>query len=225
VSNDVNNAEQVNYDPASMATSSLSTQKAIWYKRPWFLITVAIVMVVAISIVSDLPRHITVAQDTAAQNSAMKQINIDIKPCTFGLQEAVGFYHREQSSHLTAGQMKVITTYLVSDQTVCSFAGPSMSQLTNNLQLVDTPAGKYLEKMRAETVTWMDSDANGVIYDIWYLSTHHSTAKILTDLQRRISFLAQDRQVALADLASADAILGTTLTMLNLPSVSPIAGL
>ena len=224
MSNDVNDTERVEYDPASMTISSLSTQKAFWYKRPWFLITVAIVIVVAISIVTDLPRHITVVQDVAAQNSAMKQINVDIKPCTFGLQEASGFYHREKTSHLSVSQMNVITTYLVSDQTVCSFAGPSMSELTNNLQIVDTPAGKYLEKMRAETVTWMDSDANGVIYDIWYLSTHRGTAKTLTDLKRRIAFLAQDRQIALAYLADADAALGTTLTMLNLPTVSPIAG-
>jgi hypothetical protein len=224
VNNDVNNLEEVNYDPASMAMSSLSTSKAIWYKRPWFIVTVAIVVVVAISIITDLPKPITVAQDTASQNSAMKQINIDIHPCTFGLQEAISFYRKETTSRLTASQMKVINTYLVSDQTVCSFAAPSMSELTNNLQLVDTPAGKYLEKMRTTIVTWMDSDANGAIYDIMFLSTHRHDAKTLRDLKKRVFFLAQDRQVALADLAGADAILGTTLTTLRLPAISPPRG-
>lgn len=215
---------EMHYDPASMPTSSLSASRAVWYKRPWFLITVVVVVVVAVSVITDLPKPVTVAEDTASQNSVVHQINVDIRPCTFGLEEAVSFHRRETIGHPTTGQMKVINTYLVSDQTVCSFAAPSMSELTNNLQIVDTPAGKYLEKMRAATVTWMDSDANGVIHDIWLLSTHQGNSSTLNDLKKREFFLAQDRQVALDDLARADNVLGTTLATLDLPSIPPLLG-
>ena len=216
--------EKTSYDPASMAISSLSMTRVVWYKRPWVMITAVITVIVAISVITDLPKPLTVAQDIAAQNSAMKQINIDIKPCTFGLQESFGFYRRESSSRLSPSQMKVITTYLVSDQTVCSFAAPSMSELTNNLQLLDTPAGKQLERMRTTIVTWMDSDANGAIADIWLFSTHHATSNTLADLKKREFFLAQDRQTALADAANANAILGTTLTAPNLPALTSLPG-
>ena len=48
------------YDPGSMATSSLSSAVVIWYKRPWFLVTLGIIVVLAVSVISDLPRDISV---------------------------------------------------------------------------------------------------------------------------------------------------------------------
>jgi hypothetical protein len=215
----------VDYDPASMATSSLISRKAIWYKRPWVLITFAVVVIVGVSVITDLPHPISKAEDAAAQNATIREINRDIKQCTFALDEAFRFYRSEVAGKLSAPQLKVVNTYLISDQTVCSFAGPSMSELNSNVQVVETAAGRYIDKMlNVSVLTWMDSDANGAIADIKYLFRHPGDAKTLKDLSSREHFLANDRLVALDDIARASAILGLPLHTLNLPQVANLPG-
>ena len=216
--------DRVVYNPASMATSSLSLERMVWYRRPWFLVTVVVAIIIGVSVVTDLPHPISNAEDVAAQNATMKQVNADIKQCTFGLSEAFRFYREETGGHLTASQHKVIKTYLVQDQTVCSFAGPSMSELTNNLQPSETTAGRALDKMLKVLVLWMDSDANGAIADIAILFKHSGDAPALADLVGRESYLQKDRTLALADLARADSILGTNLVTLNLPALARLPG-
>jgi len=214
--------EPVEFDPASMATSSLSLNKAIWWRRPWVLITLVIVVIVAISVITDLPHPISNAEDVSSQNATMVQVNADVKQCTYAVKESFGFYRQEVGGHLSASQLSVIKTYLVNDQTVCSFAGPSMSELTNNLQVLDTAAGKYIDAMLKVVVTWMDSDANGAINDIQTLTQHPGNATALRDLAKRQEFLNRDRQLALDDLAKASDLLGVTLTPLNLPTLAPL---
>jgi hypothetical protein len=70
----------------------------------------------------------------------------------------------------------------------------------------------------------MDSDANGAIADIKYLFRHPGDAKTLKDLSSREHFLANDRLVALDDIARASAILGLPLHTLNLPQVANLPG-
>ena len=152
----------------------------------------------------------------------MVQINTDVKQCTFAVEESFRFYRQEVGGHLSASQMNVIKSYLINDQTVCSFAGPSMSELTNNLQVLDTAAGKYIDAMLKVVVTWMDSDANGAINDIQALTLHPGAAKVLSDLAKREDFLNRDRQLALDDLAKADDLLGVNLPTLNLPTLAPL---
>ena len=97
-----------------------------------------------------------------------------------------------------------------------------MSELTNNLQVLDTAAGKYIDAMLKVVVTWMDSDANGAINDIQALTLHPGAAKVLSDLAKREDFLNRDRQLALDDLAKADDLLGVNLPTLNLPTLAPL---
>ena len=222
MTDDTPNDEGVEFDPASMAMSSLSANKMIWWRRPWVLITLVIVVIVAISVITDLPHPISNAEDVSSQKSTMVQINTDVKQCTFAVEESFRFYRQEVGGHLSASQMNVIKSYLINDQTVCSFAGPSMSELTNNLQVLDTAAGKYIDAMLKVVVTWMDSDANGAINDIQALTLHPGAAKVLSDLAKREDFLNRDRQLALDDLAKADDLLGVNLPTLNLPTLAPL---
>lgn len=213
------------YDPASMATSSLSLQKVIWYRRPWVMITMVIVLVVGVSIISDLPHPLAKSEDAAAQNTSLKQINTDIAPCVYAVREAFGFYRDAVAGTLTPQKMKVVNTYLPNDQTVCSFASAGMSDLTNNLQVLDTTAGKNIDKLLKVAVTWMDSDGNAAIVDIEYLIKHPGDAKKMADLRQRENYLTKDREIALGYLNTASSILGIRLHNLNLPVLTPLPGI
>ncbi len=215
----------VPYDPASMATSSLSSVKAVWYRRPWVMATIVIVIIVAFSVISDLPHPLAKSEDAAAQNASLKQINNDIAPCVYAVKEAFGFYRDAVAGTLNPQKLKVINTYLPNDQTVCSFASAGMSDLTNNLQVLDTAAGKNIDKLLKVVVTWMDSDGNKAIVDIESLIKHPGDPKVMADLRKQEGYLFTDRQTALGYLDAASSILGIRLHNLNLPILAPLPGI
>lgn len=219
------NSDAISYDPASMTQSSLSLHKAIWYRRPWILVTLSIVVIAAISIITDLPHPLTNAQDADAQNASITEINKDVTPCAFAVQEDFRFYREKVAGTMTPSQLATAIKYLPLDQTVCSFAGPAMYDLTNNLQVLDTTAGKQIDKMSSTIVTWMDSDANGAIADIQSLFANPTDAKSLRDLRKRETNLANDQALAMNDLSTADAILGVQLQTLKLPILSNLPGI
>ena len=212
------------YDPASMAASSLVSSRAVWFKRPWVVVVLAVLVVVAISVVTDLPHPITKAEDASNQNGALKLINSDLSKCTYALAQAFQFYREQVAGTLTDSQRSIVNTYLPSDQVVCSFAGPNMSDLTNNLQVQDTAAGKKIDALLRATINWMDPDADGAIVDITKLFNHPGDSAALEDLTKRETSLARDRQTALNDLSSANTLLGTQLYKLKLPALTPLPG-
>jgi hypothetical protein len=212
------------YDPASMAASSLLSVRAVWYKRPWFLITTTIVVVIAVSVLTDLPHHITSAEDATAQNSVLRQANKDIAPCAYAVKEAFSFYEKQAAGTLTASNLAQVKTLLPTDQTACSFAGGPVSDLTNNIQVLDTAAGKNIDLLLKSVVTWMTNDADAAILDIEYLISHPGDAKKLHDLSIQEGFLAKDRQAALNYLATARSVIGVSLTSPRLPVLPRLAG-
>ena len=209
-----------------MATSSLATIKLVWYRRPWVLVTFVVVVVVAISIITDLPRPLAKSEDATSQNASLKQINADIAPCAFSVSEAFRFYTDSVTGNLTPARLKIVNAYLLNDQTACSFASSGMSDLTNNLQISTTAAGTKIYNMETVLVTWMDSDANKAIVDIAYLIKHPGDRKTIADLRLQEQYLAKDREIAMGYLNAAQNILGSAnhLNNLNLPVLGPLPG-
>ena len=207
-----------------MATSSLGIAKAVWYKRPWFLLTVAVVLIVAISIVSDLSHPITKAQDAASQDATLKSINGDLKPCAFAVNESFNFYNQDVAGTLTTSNLSQIPALLVGDPTACSFAGHPVTDLTNNIQVLDTTAGKHIDRMLRVVQQWMTNNALACIEDIQFLFTHPGDESKLHDLTIQQTHLASNRQLARHDVADAEAVLGMTLVSVNLPVLPHLIG-
>jgi hypothetical protein len=213
------------YDPGSMPAASLASGKNVWYRRPWFLITAAVVVTLAISIVTDLPHHITPAQDAADQNGVVTEINNDLQPCILGVSQSFGFFRDFTAGRLSADQIKgIVKPYLQQNQTACSFASGPVYDLTNNIAIVHSAAGREVQKVLAKVVTWATSDGDGSIKDIETLIARPGDAKALADLGRRETFLAQDREAALVYLDRASQTLGLPLRALKLPSLSRLPG-
>jgi len=219
-----NPGEPTAFDPASMSTTSLAPFKTIWYKRPWVLVTFAIVVVVAISVITDLPHPITKAQDAASQNANITQINKDIAPCVFALQESFSFYTKDVNGSLSASNKAQVPSLLTNDQTACSLASGSLYDMTQNIQILDTSAGKHIDKMMSVVLIWCTGDALKAIEDIQYLFSHPGDAAKIRDLGVQQAMLANDRQLALNDVVAANAILGINLTPPQLPAIAHLVG-
>ena len=216
--------EVVPFDPASMATSSLGLAKAVWYKRPWFLITAVVVVVAAISIVSDLPHRITKTEDAASQNATLKEINADIKPCAFAVSESFNFYNKYVAGKLTASELTQIPPLLVGDQTACSFASQPVYDLTNNIQPRETAAGKHIDRVISVVQRWITDNALASIEDIQYLFKHPDSSSKIGDLASQELKLNKDRQLALREVKAAEADIGIALVSLKLPVLAHLSG-
>ncbi|MHB8380231.1 MAG: hypothetical protein ACYDB2_10015 [Acidimicrobiales bacterium] len=216
--------EVVPFDPASMSTSSLGLAKAVWYKRPWFLITIAVVVVVVLSVLSDLPQRITTKEDAAAQNATIKQINTDLAACSFAVNESFSFYNKDVAGTLTSSEKAQVTPLLVGDQTACSFASAPVYDLTSNIQPRGTTAGKHIEKALRVAQQWMTNSALASIEDIQYLFKNPGTSSKIADLAKQEVNLNTTRQLALSDVNAAERVLGIKLVPLKIPVLPHLRG-
>jgi hypothetical protein len=212
------------FDPGSMSTASLSLSKAVWFRRPWFLATIGIIVVIAISVVTDLPHPVTKAQDTSQQNGVIKLINSDTPPCVFALNQSFTFYRQALAHTLTPSQLPTVKNYLLENQTACSFASGPIYDMTNNIQPIDTPPGKKIDAALQSTVKWITYDAVGAIVDIRRYFAGSVRQANVTSLSTYENALASDRAAEIADVAAASQMLGTTLTPINIPVVPRLPG-
>ena len=207
-----------------MPNASLSLHKAIWYRRPWFIATLVVVLVVAISVITDLPHPVTKAEDTSDQNGVIKQINGDTSTCIYALKESFSFYREELAHTLQTSNFSVVKNYLLEDQTACSFASGSVYDMTNNIEPFDTSAGKKVDSAYQVTVKWITYDAVAAIIDIrnYFGATpfHMNTASLITNE----TALANERAEEVSDIDEASSILGTTLTPINIPVIARLPG-
>jgi len=224
VSDELPGFEEVPFDPASMPTSSLGIAKAVWFRRPWFLATLALVVVVAISVIIDLPRPITRAQDVASQNSSIDEINTDLADCTFAAKESFNFYNENLAGKLTKSDLAEVPTLLTGDETACSFASEPVYDLTNNLEVDDTAAGKYIDRMVSVVEGWMTDYALASIDDIQYLFSHPGDEAKINHLAAQEANLAHSRELAQRDEQAANGILGVKLVPVAIPPLPHLTG-
>ena len=206
-----------------MPTSSLSTFKVAFYRRPWFLILISVLVVVVVSIISDLPTHATKAQDRATQNDTIIAINGDLAPCIYAVKESFSFYNESLAGKLSPADLSEVPGQLVNDQTACSFASGAIYDLTNNIEVTDSKAGRHIDQMLATDVTWSTSDALAAIEDIQSLFVHPGDQKYIRDLTKQEVQLTKDRQTAFRDVEAARKIDGS-LRNPSLPVLPHLTG-
>ena len=212
-----------NFDPGAMPASSLSSTKAVWYRRPWFLVLAVVVVVVGVSVVTDLPHHISLSEDVSAQNASIKQINLDLAPCNYAISEIYHYYETSIAGSATPLQPRKYPKWMTDDQTACSFTSGEIYDLTNNFQALDTQAGKHIDNMHTIVVTWITSDALGAINDIMYLYNHPGDATTIAALRRRTTLLNAEHAQAMAEWSKANALLGGRLYPLKLVQLPAVA--
>ncbi len=194
-------------------------EHVIWYKRTWVIVTAAIAVVIGASVLIDLPRPVSNAEDIASQTASLKAINTDVAPCGYAITETFLIHHDQVSGTLTPAERQAATKMLTDDQTACSFTNGSIFDLTNNIQVQDTAAGKYVDRMLSVTTTWVTSDALAAVEDIQALYLHPGNQAKERDLVAQEKLLAYDRAQARLDIQQAGALLHTHLPDPNLPAL------
>jgi hypothetical protein len=194
-----------------------------WYKRVWVLVTGAVAIVVAASVIVDLPSHTTISSDIADQTSIMHTINTDVGGCAFAVQETFTIYQDMKTGQLSTSERSQAPTMLRDDQSACSFTNSDIFDLSN-VETTGSPAGRNIGQVVSVSTLWVTSDALAAIEDVQNLFSNPGSASSLADLTKQEVQLAKDRAHADGFVQNADKILGANLPMPNLPSLPHLVG-
>ncbi|HET9091735.1 MAG TPA: hypothetical protein VFN50_04960 [Acidimicrobiales bacterium] len=194
-----------------------------WYRRRGWFVGGAAAVVVAATVLTDLPQHASKAVQASEDTSIVKEINTDVKGCAFALNESLTI-HRDLVAHrVKAKDRPLIPGLLRDDQVACSFANSDIFNLSN-VEVPGSGASRYLQAMVGTITTWATADAMVAIEAVQKSWAGGSGTAAGASLARAGRNLAHDRALAESELQSAEQLLSARLPPLVLPAVGPQPG-
>jgi hypothetical protein len=187
------------------------------YKRRAVLVTAVVVVIIAVTAITDLPQSKTRQAQISEDAAIMKEVNTDLAPCAYAANESFTIWKDQESHTLSPSDTSRVPGLLRDDQTACSFTSDSIYDLTSNIDVPQTPAGRPLGQMVGTVTLWATSDALSAIESIQTLTSDPGNGAALKQLQKEEPILATDRARADAQLQAADKVLATNLPALDLP--------
>lgn len=187
-----------------------------WYRRRAVLVVAATLVVVAVTVITDLPVHTSNASDIAAEQSVMSEVNTDMTGCGYALKQALSIRADQVAGELAPSDRRQGSGLLRDDLSACSFTDNSIYDLSN-VEPPESAAGKRLGDLVNTLTLWATSDAVGAISDVEILLDNPNDVRAQRDLAARERELRSDTAVARADISAADRILDTHLSEPNLP--------
>ena len=187
-----------------------------WYRRRGALAAGVVVVLVAITVVTDLPQHASPRQQAASADAVVKAINTDVHPCTFAVKQTFELYADESDPSVSAGDRARIPRMMTDDQAACSFTNATIFALAT----ITTPgsaAGRDMGDAVNTVTLWVTSDALAAIEQIQTLTTHPGDAGARARLAKEERLLASDRAKAEADITAAGRLLGARIMRPDLP--------
>ena len=189
------------------------------WRRVGLPVTAVIVIIIVIAVITDLPTHPSLTAQRNDASGLISEVNTNLKPCVFALQEANTIFRQRLAGTLSAGDRGKVPTLLADDASACAFTSDNV----NNLAAIEEPgtgAGRYLAGVVSIALTWTTSDALGALDDMILITHNQHSAQAASDLRGRNVRLATDRRQALKDVRSAARYLKGPLPSLLMPTVN-----
>ena len=127
-------------------TTSGSLGVSPWYKRRAWLVSATLAVVVAVTVVTDLPQHASRSGQISDDTSVMTQLNTDVAPCSYALGESFAIYRDLTARTLTPSEDNQVPGLLGDDQMACSFTDDNIYQLST-IEVPGSAAGKYMGQL------------------------------------------------------------------------------
>jgi hypothetical protein len=194
--------------PADRDEGSASRPRP-WYRRRAFVVTAAIVVVLAVTVVTDLPTHNSHASDVVAAQQVMSEIAGDAAPCNLGMEESLGFYHDVTSGDITAAHRAQIPGLIHDDLEACSFTNQDMVDL-GGIDVPGNVTGRALNHVALDVLTWCDPAALAAIGEITALIESRPTPAGRARLAADEALLTKDRDATYRAMSSLARLIATT---------------
>lgn len=181
-------------------------------KRPWYrsgaiIAVAAVAVVVGASVIADLPKHNSTAQQASQATTVIKSVDTGIHPCTYAVSEAFSLYQSEEQGTLTASERSQVPGLMNDDAQACSFANQGVVNIST-ITLPNSPAGRELGTVIDTVYKWMTSDAVGAMDDLETLLSDPHDAAAKSDLAKEERLLAADRTSADRGIKTVERALG-----------------
>jgi hypothetical protein len=199
-------------------TSSAGKRPPIWQRHRSLSIAAVVIVILLITVLTDLPTGTSRTSDVSAERSVMSEVNSDLQPCAYSVHQALGIWALAATHQLSAADRAPTPGLLSDDQSACSLTNESTYDLASNIQPPSTAAGKELGQMISTATLWMTSDALRAIEAVQTLMNDPGNAAARRSLKEAETQLARDRRTALAAENAADRDLGAQLAPVDLPA-------
>ena len=190
----------------------------LWRRRRGLAIAAVAIVILLITVLTDLPVSTSRADDISAERSVMSEVNSDLSPCSYGVHQALGIWDLQAAHQLSAADRAPTPGLLGDDQSACSFTSSSIYDLSN-IEVPGSTAGKDMGDLVATSVLWTTSDALKAIEAVQALMLDGQDRAAGTRLDQAERALATDREAGLAELARANHVLDTELPRPDMPSM------
>lgn len=191
----------------------------LWRRRRGLTIGILVLVILLVTVLTDLPTDTSRASDISAERSVMTEVNSDLDSCALAIHQAVGIWTLQNAHKLTAADRSPTPGLLGDDQTACSLTSESIFDLAN-IDIPGTAAGKHLSQMVASALLWSTSDGLRVIEDVQTLMSSSNDPTARGDLAKAEAGLNADRAQAIAQERAADRDLDIRLQSVDTPGVA-----
>lgn len=120
------------------------TATTAWYRSRSFLVGAAIVVILAVTVITDLPAPATHASNVAAASTVITTINTDLAPCSFAVSEALNYEALVLVGRVDDAQRAQAPQLLNDDLIACSLVNSSVFDLSN----IDVPGSASARQLR-----------------------------------------------------------------------------
>jgi hypothetical protein len=205
--------------PAGEPPFELPPLQRAWYRRRAVVVGAAVAIVLAITVVSDLPQHTSVPQQIQQETTVIQAIHNDANSCLYAASEAFHFYDEETKGTLSSANRADLPGFLTDDQGACSFTNNSIFDLSN-IEVPGSAAGNDIGEVVNTVTLWVTSDALAAIEAIMTLTKDPTNTAALSALSSAERLLASDRRAVTHEIGAADKALGgASLPGIGLPSL------
>jgi hypothetical protein len=199
-------------------TGSTGKRPPIWQRHRSLSIAAVVLVILLITVLTDLPTGTSRASDVSAERSVMSEVNSDLQPCAYSIHQALGIWALAATHQLSAADKAPTPGLLSDDQSACSLTNENTYDLATNIQPPSTAAGKELSQLIATATLWTTSDGLRAIEAVQTLMNDPRNAAAQHSLKEAETQLARDRRTALAAEGAADRDLDTHLALVDLPA-------
>jgi hypothetical protein len=189
-----------------------------WYRRRAVLVGGALVAVLAITVITDLPVHASRAADISSEKGVMTELNADLAPCAYAVREAITIWSEQSTHTLSAADRATSASLLRDDQAACSFTNQTIFDLSN-VEVPGSAAGKEMGDLVATATLWTTSDALQAIEAVQALMLNAHDRTAVRSLAQAEARLAADRRAGLTEESKANHILRTNLPRPDMPAL------
>ncbi|MGC2191488.1 MAG: hypothetical protein WA751_04070 [Candidatus Dormiibacterota bacterium] len=119
---------------------------------------VAIVAVLVVAVVTDLPGPATHAAAVASVQSTLQEIESDVAPCSYALDESFSLEHDLTSGNLSQSKQGLAKGFLQDDYDACSYTDDSLGDLAS-LGTAGSGTSAALTRIASTALTWCVQDA------------------------------------------------------------------